>query len=80
MVIETNEIIASGLSALTQTLHIFFGAAEAKMSYAGLLSGLVSVYQFNVEIPNVTESDLVPVTFTLGATPSLQTVYAAVQR
>jgi uncharacterized protein (TIGR03437 family) len=37
------------------------------------------LYQFNVVVPDVPASDLVPLTFTLGGNPGTQTLYIAVQ-
>jgi uncharacterized protein (TIGR03437 family) len=39
----------------------------------------VGLYQFNVVVPNVTGSDTVPLTFTLGGVSGAQTLYVAVQ-
>jgi uncharacterized protein (TIGR03437 family) len=55
-----------------------FGGVPATASYAGLAPGFVGLYQFNVTVPNVAASDLVPVTFTLGGFSGTQTLYIAV--
>jgi len=59
--------------------QILFGSTPATVQYAGLASGYVGLYQFNVVVPSVTASDKVPVSFTLGGVPGTQTFYTAVQ-
>jgi uncharacterized protein (TIGR03437 family) len=56
-----------------------FGGTPATSTYSGLASSLVGLYQFNVVVPNVPNSNLVPLTFTLGGTAvTTQTLYIAV--
>jgi uncharacterized protein (TIGR03437 family) len=43
--------IAQGATSLVYPLEIRIGGARAQMAYAGLTSGLVGVYQFNVVVP-----------------------------
>jgi len=38
-------------------LILQFGETQAKVAYAGLAPGLVGLYQFNVEVPNVPAGD-----------------------
>jgi len=40
----------------------------------------VGLYQFDVVVPAVPDSDLVPLTFNLGGTAGLQTLYTAVHQ
>ena len=40
----------------------------------------MGLYQFNVVVPAVPDSDLVPITFDLGDVPGTQTLYTAVNR
>jgi uncharacterized protein (TIGR03437 family) len=40
----------------------------------------VGLYQFNVTVPAVANSDLVPLTFTLGGEGGTQTLFTAVQQ
>jgi uncharacterized protein (TIGR03437 family) len=66
-------------NAVALPFHIFFGQTEATVSYAGLAPNAVGLYQFNLVVPNVTASDLVPLTFTLAGISATQTLYLAVQ-
>jgi uncharacterized protein (TIGR03437 family) len=61
-------------------LTITFGGTPATVTYAGLATTFVGLYQFNVVVPAVPDSDTVPVTFSLNGTPIRQTLYTAVQR
>jgi uncharacterized protein (TIGR03437 family) len=38
----------------------------------------VGLYQFNVVVPNVVNSDAIPITFSLGGVTSAQTLFTAV--
>lgn len=69
----------TGLNSLTTPLAVFFGPAQATLSYYGLAPGYIGLYQFNVVVPNVAASNAVPVTFVLGSSNNLQTLYTAVQ-
>ncbi len=71
--------IASGQTKLASSLQIFFGGTLATLSYQGLAPGFVGLYQFDVVVPNVAANSLVPLTFTLGGVPGVQTLYTAVQ-
>ena len=64
---------------VTSPVQILFGQSGATLKYSGLTPGLVGLYQFNVVVPNVTPSDAVPVTFSLGGVSAAQTLYTAVQ-
>jgi uncharacterized protein (TIGR03437 family) len=55
-----------------------FGSTPATLNYFGLAPNYVGLYQFNVVVPNISNSDLVPVTFTLGGVSGTQTLYTAV--
>ncbi|HMC61467.1 MAG TPA: choice-of-anchor V domain-containing protein [Candidatus Solibacter sp.] len=50
--------IAAGLTALQNTPTFRFGNATATVPYAGLVAGLVGLYQFNVVVPNVPPGDV----------------------
>ena len=52
---------------------------KATWVYAGLAPGYTGLYQFNVVVPDVPASDLVPLTFTLNGNPGTQALYIAVQ-
>jgi uncharacterized protein (TIGR03437 family) len=54
-----------------------FGGVPATLVSAGLVSGAIGLYQFNVTVPSVTSSDAVPLTFTLGGVAGTQTLYIA---
>jgi uncharacterized protein (TIGR03437 family) len=55
-----------------------FGATPATLAYWGLAPNFLGLYQFNVVVPNVPNSDLVPITFTLGGANGTQTLFTAV--
>lgn len=57
--------IASAATALQNPPTFKFGSATATLQYAGLVSGLVGLYQFNVVVPNVPAGD-VPITLDIG--------------
>ncbi len=59
-------------------LRISIGGAEANVQFAGLVQGLLGLYQFNVTVPNVPASDATPLTFTLNGTPGPQSLILAV--
>jgi uncharacterized protein (TIGR03437 family) len=57
-----------------------FAGTAAMSNYSGLAPQQVGLYQFNVVVPNVADSDLVPLTFTFGgATVTTQTLYTAIR-
>jgi uncharacterized protein (TIGR03437 family) len=72
--------IAPGRSQLLGPLQVFLGQTAAQVQYAGLAPGLVGLYQFNIIVPPVPDSDLVPIAFILGDVPCAQTLYTAVHR
>jgi uncharacterized protein (TIGR03437 family) len=72
IVTETNQLSAS--------LVISFGQMPATLLYSGLAPSLVGVYQFNVTVPTVADSDLVPLSFELGGVPGAQTLFTAVHQ
>jgi uncharacterized protein (TIGR03437 family) len=65
---------------LTTPLLVFFGPTQATVSYAGYAPGFIGLYQFNVVVPDIPDSDLVPVTFALGNFAGAPTLYTAVKR
>jgi len=67
------------LNALSSNFHIFIGGTEATFNYDGLVYGSIGLYQVNAIVPSVTNSDTVPVTFTLAGIAGQQTLYIAVQ-
>jgi len=75
--------VTQTLNSLTTPIQFTFGGVPAAVpQYYGLTPTYVGSYQFNVVVPNVPNSDLVPLTFTLGsganAVTSTQTLYTAV--
>ena len=76
----TGEIVA-GDNHLAETLQVKFGSTAAQMPlpYYGLAPNFVGLYQFDVVVPSVAGSNLVPLTFTLGGTAGTQTLFTAVQ-
>lgn len=69
------EEVANSLNVAPQ---VMFGSTPATLSYYGLAPSFVGLYQFNIVVPNIDNSDLVPVTFTLGGQSGTQTLYTAV--
>jgi uncharacterized protein (TIGR03437 family) len=72
--------IATESNQLTASLQILFGTASAELPYFGLAPNFVGLYQFNVVVPAVATSDLVPLTFNLGGVVGTQTLFTAVQQ
>ena len=66
-------------NTLALPFQILFGPTPAAFLYDGLAPSALGLYQFNVTVPNVTSSDAVPVTFTVGGVAQTQTLYIAVQ-
>jgi uncharacterized protein (TIGR03437 family) len=71
--------VVVGLNSLTTPLSVFFGSAQASVPYYGLAPGYIGLYQFNVVVPNIAANNAAPVTFVLGSSNNLQTLYTAVQ-
>jgi uncharacterized protein (TIGR03437 family) len=66
-------------NTVASPVQFLFGGTAATSAYSGLAPQQVGLYQFNVVVPNVANSDLVPLTFTLGGTAvTTQTLYTAV--
>jgi uncharacterized protein (TIGR03437 family) len=72
--------IVGQANQLAASFQILFGQTAAQVAYAGLAPGFVGLYQFDVVVPAVPDSPLVPLTFTLGGAPGTQTLYTAVQQ
>jgi uncharacterized protein (TIGR03437 family) len=72
--------IVTQLNQLTNALTMQFGSTFATLSYRGLAPNYVGLYQFNVVVPAVADSDVVPLTFTLGGANGTQTLYTAVHQ
>jgi uncharacterized protein (TIGR03437 family) len=66
-------------NTVASPVQFLFGGTAGTSSYSGLAPQAIGLYQFNVMVPNVPASNLVPLTFTLGGTPvTTQTLYTAV--
>jgi len=73
--------IVQASNQLTNPMKVQFGnAAPVSPDYAGLAPGLVGLYQFNVKVPSVPNSDLVPLAFTLNGAAGTQTLFTAVHQ
>jgi uncharacterized protein (TIGR03437 family) len=72
--------IVTESNQLSAALQILFGKTSAKLSYFGLAPSEVGVYQFDIVVPTVANSDLVPLTFNLGGVASTQTLFTAVRQ
>ena len=70
--------IVQHATPLAEPFHVLFGGAPATVSFAGLASGFVGLYQFNVVVPNIGNSDAIPLTFTLANATGAQTLFTAV--
>ncbi len=63
---------------VAEPFHIQFAGVPATVAYAGLAPGSIGLYQFNVVVPNVGNSDTAPVTFTIGNYPGQQKLFTAI--
>jgi uncharacterized protein (TIGR03437 family) len=72
--------LVSQSNQLTTPLLVFFGQTQAAVGYAGYAPGFIGLCQINVVVPDVPDSDLVPVTFALGNFAGAPTLYTAVKR
>ena len=72
--------VVSQANQLTTPLLVFFGQTQATVTYAGNAPGYIGLYQINVVVPNIPDSDLVPVTFALGNFAGAPTLYTAVKQ
>lgn len=71
--------VVQQFNTLASPVAFSFGGTAATANYSGLAPSQVGLYQFNVTVPNVPNSDLVPLTFTLGGTAvNTQTLYTAI--
>ncbi|MGP8244783.1 MAG: IPT/TIG domain-containing protein [Bryobacteraceae bacterium] len=71
--------IAQQPDSLAGQLAVYFAGVPAQVTYAGLAPGFVGLYQINVVVPNITATDIVPLTFTLNGVAGTQTLYTVVQ-
>ena len=72
--------LVQGTDQLTMPLEVFFGQTQAQVTYAGFAPGYIGLYQINVVVPNIPNSDQVPITFALGNFAAAPTLYTSVQQ
>ena len=65
---------------LSNSLQVLFGTTPAQLPYFGLAPGFVGLYQFNVVVPVLADSDLEPLTLDLGTVAGPQTLFTAVHQ
>ncbi len=63
--IPAGQVVAQS-NTLASPLQISLGQTRATVPFAGLASGNIGLYQFNVVVPEVAAGDAVPLTFTVG--------------
>ena len=73
-------VIAGTLNGLQASLQVTFGNTPANVSYNGLAPGYVGLYQINLVVPPVPDSDAVPLLLNLGGVPGSQTLFIAVHQ
>jgi uncharacterized protein (TIGR03437 family) len=71
--------IVQQVNTLTLPLSIFFGTTSATLQYSGLAQNYVGLYEFYAVVPNIADSDTVPLSFTLNGVNGTQTLYTAVK-
>jgi uncharacterized protein (TIGR03437 family) len=67
-----------GATSSLNNFSMSFGGSPGVPVYYGLAPGFVGLYQFNITVPQIANSDFVPLTFLLGGTAGSQTLYTAV--
>jgi uncharacterized protein (TIGR03437 family) len=72
--------IVTQQNQLALPFRILFGQTPAQLTYFGLAPNYVGLYQFDVVVPAVPETNLVPLTFSLADTAGTQTLFTAVQQ
>jgi uncharacterized protein (TIGR03437 family) len=69
--------IVDASNKLASSFAVSIGGKPASVQYAGLAPNYTGLYQINLVVPNV--SGNAPLTFTLGATAGIQTLYLSVE-
>jgi uncharacterized protein (TIGR03437 family) len=77
--IPAGEIVTED-NKLSAPITMELAKTHADLGYYGLAPSLVGIYQFNVTVPKIADSDLVPLTFTLGGVAGTQTLFTAVHQ
>jgi uncharacterized protein (TIGR03437 family) len=72
--------IVTAVNQLTQPVQFLFNGTAGTVQYGGLAPNFVGLYQFNVVVPNVSDNDALPFSFTLGGTAGAQNMVTAVKR
>jgi uncharacterized protein (TIGR03437 family) len=72
-------VIVGSPASLAMSFGLTFGTTPATVDFAGLASGAIGLYQFNIRVPDVPDGDQ-PINVTLGGTPINQTLFLTVQR
>ncbi|HEX5230393.1 MAG TPA: kelch repeat-containing protein [Bryobacteraceae bacterium] len=70
--------IATVASKITASLDMTFAGKSGQIVYAGLAPNYVGLYQFNVEVPDVSENALTPFAFSLNGAAGAQTLFIAI--
>lgn len=58
--------IVTEVNQLDTTLQVLFDGTPGVIEYAGLVPGFVGIYQIDVVVPPVPDSDFTPISFVLG--------------
>lgn len=72
--------IVTAANQLTNPMQMQIGGAAATLSYFGLAPNFVGLYQFNVTVPSIANSDTAALTFTLNGKSGPQTLVIAVKQ
>ncbi len=72
--------VVLGATDLSTPVQFKFGETTAQVAYAGFISGLVGVYQFNVVVPANTPDGDQPLIVTLGPETVPQTLFISVKK
>jgi len=71
--------IVTQSNKLQAQFQAFFGGTPATVTFSGLTSGYLGLYQFNLVVPNVAASDAVPFTYSLNGVSGPQNLVIPVQ-
>jgi uncharacterized protein (TIGR03437 family) len=77
--IPAGEIVTEA-NQLSASFEVLFDNTPGMLPYFGLAPSFVGLYQFNVMVPAVADSDQVPLTFNLGGVAGTQALFTAVQQ
>ena len=71
--------IVDTANRLVPTFRASFGGTPATVTFSGLAGGYLGLYQFNVVVPNVAASDVVPFTYSLDGVNGPQNLIIAIR-